>query len=223
MRVSLNGEDQGYTISVKPADTIAILKQRLRAPRHRYTVTMTFANGETLLPVVWESNEYDRVTLEHYRDVIEGGTIELTTKNQPTINQPQVINEPPINQQRRIRNQPRNQPAAMDQVARNVIITELHNFISRNISEEDYIGIGTQLTDFTETFRTYEEFLQEQNRMLTETTDTRLKYLKDTMREIRPGNILLVELDEEKTATVGLDPDVFFLMPGNRIVLLGKA
>lgn len=223
MRITIRGNDEGV-LNIAPDDNIALVKFKLGSKfldyrpgifypadkirenfRQEYEVTMTFSNGETLLPVVWESNEYDHVTFEHYKDVIEGGTINLVPRPEPgyeqVINRERVIDEG-VNRGE----DPR--------------ITELYDFISGEIGEGDYRRIRNRR--FIEIFGTYTygEFLTIQLELLRRSSLNDLLYYYDTMTRLRNADqrkILYIKVTVDDPRG---DPQSFCLMPDGRIVLL---
>lgn len=78
MKVLINGFEEPKPLRVEPGHTIGNLKDYFIANYPGHTVSITFGNGETLDPVVWESNLYDNNDFSHYRDFLRRSTINLT-------------------------------------------------------------------------------------------------------------------------------------------------
>lgn len=206
LHVTLNGvEQRDWTI--RGEYTIEILKYELNDRFPGFTsVTMTLNNGEILSPEVWETNQYDHITFTHYYNngLLDGSIIDITTN--PVVQ--------PVNPEENI------QPAVAPTEKRRELIDRVARYTTtlRRVDFERIVSPPTEYEEFVREFPTLDIYKQKQRQYLEEATIEDLRFYL-TLIEKLGGDIKYMDMED---AAPGQRPEFFFLMPGNKIVLVAE-
>lgn len=79
MQFVLNGR-LFETREIQPENTVGQIKELLKQYRVGGKITLTFSDGRSLAPAVFETNQYDAVNFLQYANVLNGSRLDITTK-----------------------------------------------------------------------------------------------------------------------------------------------